>query len=204
MPERDLIAKASRGDRDAFGELIRRYEKQVLALSNRLCGNPDDGADAAQEAFLSAWRNLPGFRGEAKFSTWLYRLTANACVDLLRRQKRWDTHAGPSLDDEEKGVDVADPAPEPHEIAERRELRRELEDALARLSPEHREVLILREIHQLSYEEIGEALALDAGTVKSRIHRARENLRKILISRGTFSPESRLKRQERRAAHEKP
>ena len=203
VPEKELIDKAARGSRDAFGELVRRYQQKALALSNRLCGNPEDGADAAQEAFLSAWRNLPSFRGDASFSTWLYRLVSNASTDVLRRRQRQDAHAGPSTDDEENPFDAPDPAPTPQEVAERRELRRELEDALQTLSREHREALILREIHQLSYEEIGEALSLDIGTVKSRIHRAREALRKILLERGTFSAAERQKRQkkqERRAA----
>lgn len=201
ITEKDLTAKAAQGDRDAFGELVRRYEKKVLALTNHLCGNPDDGAEAAQEAFIAAWRGLPRFRGEANFSTWLYRLASNASIDLLRRRKRRDAYAGPSLDDEEIRVEAPDPAPTPQETVERRELRRELQDALQTLSPEHRQALILREIHQLSYEEIAQTLSLDIGTVKSRIHRARETLRKILTERGTFSAAERLKRQGRRAAH---
>ena len=202
MPEKELIDKAARGSRDAFGELVRRYQQKALALSNRLCGNPEDGADAAQEAFFSAWRNLPSFRGDAGFSTWLYRLVSNASMDILRRRQRRDAHAGPSADDEENPFDAPDPAPAPQEIVERRELRRELQAALDALSPERREVLILREIHQLSYEEIAAALSLDLGTVKSRIHRARESLRKILTERGTFPASARLKGQERRAAYE--
>ena len=201
MPERDLVSRAARGSRDAFGELVRRYEKKALALSVRLCGNPEDGADAAQEAFLSAWQGLPRFRGDANFSTWLYRLTSNACMDALRRRQRRDAHAGPSLNDEASRVDAPDPAPTPQEHAERHELRQEVQNALQTLSPEHRQILILREIHQLSYEEIGETLSLDSGTVKSRIHRARENLRKILAARGTFSRPDRLMEQERRAPH---
>ena len=196
MPEKELIEKAARGSRDAFGELVRRYQQKALALSNRLCGNPEDGADAAQEAFLSAWRNLSAFRGDAQFSTWLYRLVSNASMDILRRRQRQDAHAGPSFDDEETGFDAPDPSPAPQDIVERRELRQELQDALQKLSPERREVLILREIHQLSYEEIADALSLDIGTVKSRIHRAREALRKILLERGTFSARERQKRQE--------
>lgn len=202
MPEKELTDKAARGSRDAFEELVRRYQQKALALSNRLCGNPEDGADAAQEAFLSAWRNLPTFRGDASFSTWLYRLVSNASMDILRRRQRRDAHAGPSTDDEENPFDAPDPAPAPQEIVERRELRRELQAALDALSPERREVLILREIHQLSYEEIAAALSLDIGTVKSRIHRARESLRKILTERGTFPASARLKEQERRAAYE--
>ena len=204
MPEKEIIEKAARGNREAFGELVGRYQQKALALSCRLCGNPEDGADAAQEAFLSAWRNLPAFRGDATFSTWLYRLVSNASMDILRRRQRRDAHAGSSLDDEENPFDAPDPAPAPQEIAERRELRQALQDALNALSPERREVLILREIHQLSYEEIADALSLDIGTVKSRIHRAREALRKILTERGTFSVSARLKGQERRAAYEKP
>ena len=199
--ERELLTKAARGNRDAFGELVRRYEKKVLALSNRLCGNPEDGADAAQEAFVSAWQGLPNFRGDANFSTWLYRLTCNASMDLLRRRQRRDAHSGPSLNAEEARVEIPDPAPSPQDAAERRELREEIQDALRQLSPEHRQVLILREIHQLSYEEIGATLSLDSGTVKSRIHRARENLRKILTARGTFPAANRLREQERRAAY---
>lgn len=196
-PERDLITASSQGDRDAFGELVRRYQTKALALSNHLCGNPDDGADAAQEAFFSAWRGLPNFRGDANFSTWLYRLVSNASMDLLRRRKRQDAHAGPSLDDDELCFDAPDPSPAPEDLAERRETRRELRDALQALSPERRQILILREIHQLSYEEIAQTLSIDVGTVKSRIHRAREALRKILLSRGTFSAPDRLKNQER-------
>ena len=192
-PEQELLTKAAKGSREAFGELVRRYEKKVLTLSNRLCGNPDDGADAAQEAFVSAWQGLPRFRGDANFSTWLYRLTSNACMDLLRRRQRRDAHAGASLNDEEAPLDIPDAAPTPQELVERRELRQEVRDALQTLSPEHRQILILREIHQLSYEEIGQALSLDAGTVKSRIHRARESLRKILTARGTFSASGRLR-----------
>ena len=202
MPERDLTARAAKGNQEAFGELVRRYEKKVIALSCHLCGNPDDGAEAAQDAFLSAWQGLPRFRGEANFSTWLYRLTSNACMDILRRRQRREAHSGASLDDEQSMTQITDMSPTPQEAAERQELRAELRDALQALSPEHRQVLILREIHQLSYEEIGQALSVDTGTVKSRIHRARENLRKILSERGTFSPPNRLKKQERGAAHE--
>ena len=201
-PEQELLTKAAKGSREAFGELVRRYEKKVLTLSNRLCGNPDDGADAAQEAFVSAWQGLPRFRGDANFSTWLYRLTSNACMDLLRRRQRRDAHAGASLNDEEAPLDIPDAAPTPQELVERRELRQEVRDALQTLSPEHRQILILREIHQLSYEEIGQALSLDAGTVKSRIHRARESLRKILTARGTFSAPGRLRDRKGGLQHE--
>ena len=186
--EQQLVSAAQRGDMEAFEALIHLYEKRVFALTLRMCGNPEDAAEAAQEAFLAAWQGLTFFRGDASFSTWLYRLASNACVDLLRRESRHRTAAGLSLDDEEMNLDVPDETPSPQDEAERRELREEIERGLASLTPEHRQVLVLREIHQLSYDEIAETLDLDVGTVKSRISRGRKQLRKFLLKSGNFSP----------------
>lgn len=97
--EQQLVSAARDGDMDAFEALVHLYEKRVFALTLRMCGNPEDAAEAAQEAFLAAWQGLAFFRGEASFSTWLYRLVSNACVDLLRRDGRRRASAGPSLDD---------------------------------------------------------------------------------------------------------
>ena len=121
--EQQLVSAARDGDMDAFEALVHLYEKRVFALTLRMCGNPEDAAEAAQEAFLAAWQGLAFFRGEASFSTWLYRLVSNACVDLLRRDGRRRASAGPSLDDEELNLDVPDPAPSPQDAAERQELR---------------------------------------------------------------------------------
>lgn len=192
--EETWVAAARRGDTDAFESLLRLYEKRVLALTMRMCRNPEDAQEAAQEAFLAAWQGLPAFRGESSFSTWLYRLTSNACVDLMRREGRHSASAGPSLNDEDTGLDLPDRAPSPQEAAEQRELRGQIEAGLRSLSPEHRQVLILREIHQLSYEEIAQALSLDLGTVKSRISRGRRQLRNFLIRSGNFSPPSASKK----------
>ena len=178
---------ARQGDQDAFEQLVRAYEKRVFALTLRMCGNPEDAAEAAQEAFLAVWQGLKFFRGESSFSTWLYRLASNACVDLLRREGRHRAAAGPSLDDEELRLETADPAPTPQEAAERAELRRQIENGLRALPAEYRQVLILREMHQLSYEEIGQTLSLDPGTVKSRISRGRKRLQKYLMASGNFS-----------------
>ena len=166
---------------------MRLYEKRVYALTLRMCKHPEDAAEAAQEAFLSAWQGIPFFRGDASFSTWLYRLASNACVDLLRREGRGRAMVGPSLDDEELKLDVPDCAPTPHEAAEKQELREQIEAGLQSLSPEHRQVLILREMHQLSYDEIADTLDLDVGTVKSRISRGRKQLRNFLLKSGNFS-----------------
>ena len=191
--EQIWIAAAQKGDQEAFAALVRLYEKRVLALTRWMCKNPADAEEAAQEAFLSAWQGLPFFRGESSFSTWLYRLASNACVDLLRREGRHQAAAGPSLDDEEAPLDVADGTPGPQEAAERRELREQIEEGLRALTPEHRQVLLLREMHQLSYDEIADTLELDVGTVKSRISRGRRQLRKFLLEKGNFSPPSASK-----------
>ena len=188
MKEDLLLEKARHGDQEAFGELVRLYEKKVYALTLRMCKNPDDAAEAAQEAFLAAWQGLKFFRGEASFSTWLYRLASNACVDLLRKEQRHRAVSGPSLNDEDTYIEIADDAATPQELAERSELREQIEEGLQSLSPEHREVLILRELHQLSYDEIAQTLDLDTGTVKSRISRGRKALRNFLLQSGNFSP----------------
>ena len=156
---------------------MQQYQKRVFALAVRMCPTPELAEEAAQETFLSAWQGLPFFRGDSAFSTWLYRLASNACVDLLRKEGR---HQGPSLDDEAVSAEVPDTRPTPEAAAEQKELRAQIEAGLRTLSPEHREVLILREIQQLSYDEIADALSLDLGTVKSRISRGRRQLRNFL------------------------
>ena len=186
--EQQWIDAARRGDQEAFGHLVQLYEKRVFALTTRLCGNPDDAQEAAQEAFLAAWQGLAFFRGDSSFSTWLYRLTHNACMDLLRKEQRHSSAAGPSLDDEEVNLEIAAPTESPQEAAERNELRRAIVLGLQSLPEAYREALILRELHQLSYEEIAQSTDTDLGTVKSRINRGRKLLRKFLVENGNFSP----------------
>lgn len=196
LQERDWIHAAQKGDQDAFASLIHLYEKRVFALAVRLCQNPEDAAEAAQEAFLAAWQGLPSFRGESSFSTWLYRLTSNACIDLLRRENRHRSSAGPSLNDEEVRLDIPDTQPSPQEAAEQQELRSLIEAGLQAMTPDHRQVLVLREIHQLSYDEIAQTLSLDVGTVKSRISRGRRQLRNFLSQHGNFFAKSPSKQTE--------
>ena len=174
--EQTWIDAARKGDQSAFEQLVRLYEKRVLALTLRMCKNASDAEEAAQEAFLAAWQGLAFFRGESSFSTW-----------LLRREGRHRSAAGPSLNDEEADVDVTADTASPHTLAERSELRHQIEEGLAALPPDYCHVLILREIHQRSYEEIAAILSLDLGTVKSRISRGRKRLRKILLDSGNFS-----------------
>ena len=195
IQEQNWIAAAQTGDQSAFEQLVRLYEKRVYALTSRMCRNSADAEEAAQEAFLAAWQGLPFFRGDSSFSTWLYRLASNACVDILRREGRHQPNL--SLDDEDAAIDRPDGALSPHDEAERSELRQQIEDGLAALPPDYRQVLILRELHQRSYDEIADILSLDLGTVKSRINRGRKRLRKILLESGNFSAPPASKQSEK-------
>lgn len=186
MDEKQLIQQAANGDKDAFARLLERYEKQVYHQALRMLGNAEDAADMTQEAFFKAWQGLPGFQGESSLSTWLYRLTNNVCIDFLRREKK--RRGELSLDaDDSAALPLADPTPSPQLSLERKELRQTIEAGLAQLSDEHRQVLVLREISGLSYDEIAELLELSPGTVKSRIARARLSLAKFLRKTGNFS-----------------
>ena len=193
--EQQWIAAAQKGDHAAFEQLLLQYQQKIYHLALRTCGDPHDAEEATQEAFLAAWKNLPAFRGESSFSTWLYRLTVNACNDLFRKNKASTLQV--PLEDEESALQVPDHAPGPEEQVQRQETRQAVQDALQQLSPEHRQVLLLRELQQLSYDEIARVLDMDLGTVKSRIHRARNQLREILLKAGTFSPHSASKGTER-------
>lgn len=184
--ELNLVSRARKGDRDAFAALLERYEKQVYHQALRMVGNPEDAADVTQETFLKVWQGLPSFQGDSSFSTWLYRLTGNTCIDHLRKEKKRRGDA--SLDDEERDFSayLSAPAPTPQRALEEQELQKAVAEGLAQLSDEHRQVLILREINGLSYDEIAAVLNVTEGTVKSRIARARLALAKILRKTGNF------------------
>ena len=180
MNEILLISRARGGDRDAFGELVEQYRDNVYRLAYRMCGNAYDADEAAQEAFVAAWRALPNFRGDAKFSTWLYRLTTNAAIDVMRREKRHQTVGDGEM------IDLADDADSPQETVERTEQQEAVQEALATLSEEYREVLLLRYMEELDYAEIAEVLQLPSGTVKSRINRAKAALKTALLKSGNI------------------
>lgn len=189
--EQELVALAREGDQEAFAQLVRDNERRVYHLALRMLGSPEDAEEAAQEAFLSAWRSLPTFKAESTFSTWLYRLTSNLCIDIIRKEKRRrEIVSIHSLDDDEDGsaIQVADLRFDPEREAIHHELQEALTRGLDALSPEHRRILTLRELGGLSYDEIGKLLRLEAGTVKSRIARARLQLRNFLAADGNFSP----------------
>lgn len=180
MNEILLISRARTGDREAFGALVEQYRDNVYRLAYRMCGNEYDADEAAQEAFVAAWRALPNFRGDAKFSTWLYRLTTNAAIDVMRREKRHQTAGDGEM------MEVADNTDSPQETVERTEQQETVQKALATLSDEYREVLLLRYMEELDYAEIAEVLKLPSGTVKSRINRAKAALKTALLKSGNI------------------
>lgn len=173
--ESDIIRRARQGDSDAFRRLVEAYQTQVYRIALRMCGEAA-ADDVTQEAFLAAWRALPAFRGTCLFSTWLYRLATNAAIDWLRREKR---HRGA---DDVTELELPDGAPSPQEQAEQTETQEAVRCALTQLSPEHRQVLVLRYMQELDYNEIAAALDISEGTVKSRINRAKAHLKEILTA----------------------
>ena len=183
-----IIRRVQKGDVNAFEALVRAYEKNVYTLALRMMGNAQDAEDMAQEAFLKAYNSLPGFRGDSRFSVWLYRIVSNVCLDQLRKKSKRPT-VSLSMEDgdgEETQLDLPDTAQSPEEALEKKLTREAVRRGLAQLPEDARQILLLREIQGLSYEEIGEALGLEAGTVKSRIFRARKRLCAFLLEDGNI------------------
>lgn len=194
--ERQLIDKARRGDHDAFAALMRAHQNKVYSHALRMTGSREDANDLAQEVFVSAWRGLARFQGDSSLSTWLYRLTANAAIDFLRREKRKSalSMTVPYGDEGDRQAELICSDPTPDELAEASERSAAVQAGLKKLSPDHRQILLLREMNGLSYLEICDILGLEEGTVKSRLARARLALRKILLGDGNLftSPSSEL------------
>ena len=188
MTEKELITKAKKGDRDAFGQLVLTHQNKVYSLCVHMLNSREEAEDLAQEAFLKAWRSLDSFHEESSFATWMHRLTTNLCLDHLRKQsRRQNVSVAVSLDDEEAVfAEPADLNSDPQRELERKERQKALEKGLKELPEHHRRALVMREVSGMSYQEIADALELDLGTVKSRIARAREALRKRLLEDGNF------------------
>lgn len=198
--EKEVLKRAKHGELSAFETLITAYEKRVFALAYRACGNEEDARDLTQEIFLRMYRSLDSFKGESRFSTWLYRVAANICIDFNRKASTTPKTA--SLEDGEAALRLPDQnqARQPEAAAENLELRAELQAGLAALSQEHRTVLLLRDVSGLTYGELAQALDLTEGTVKSRLARARRALREILLQRGNIQAPGPSKKTERGTA----
>lgn len=172
-----LIDEARRGNRAAFGQLVTRYQDRLYNSLVHVVGSAEDARDAAQDAFVQALVKLDTFKGDSAFFTWLYRIAFNLAVSRRRRHK----HAvSIELARETAGQEPADRGPAPNERLEQRERGCQVRAALARLSEEHRTILILREIDDCAYEQIAGILELPIGTIRSRLHRARLQLREEL------------------------
>ena len=191
-----LIERVLAGDAESFESLVLEHQTNVYRLALRLTGNEADAADAAQDAFLKAYTSLATFRGESRFSVWLYRLTNNVCIDLLRRRR----DAVPLQTEDDEGSETELPLPDerwdPEALAQRAEDVRAVRAAMAALPADCREILTLREIGGLSYEELAASLGLELGTVRSRLNRARKKLADELMKSGNFSSAPAVKKRE--------
>ena len=176
--ETELIAKAREGDREAFTVLVERYERRVVGVALAVVHNQDDALELAQETFVRAFENLKKFESRSSFSTWLYRIAANLSIDFWRREGRYNVLRGEDAENELRRMPSS--SGDSYRAASQTELGNRLKEALEELTPEHRAVVLLREVEGLSYDEISDVLQCPRGTVMSRLHYARNKLRSIL------------------------
>ena len=175
----DLINRFKNGDTSAFGEIVNKYQDKVYNLCRHMLGNAADAEDAAQDVFLKAYQALPKFQPEASLYTWLYRIATNTCIDR-RKKPIFESLFGDSGEGERLVHDRASDAPSPEKLYQSKQTGQALKEGLGRLSPKLQAIIILKEIEELSYEEIADTLEISMGTVKSRIARARDELQKLM------------------------
>jgi RNA polymerase sigma-70 factor, ECF subfamily len=179
-----LVRRCQKGDALAFEQLVIKYRSKVFSMIYGMVQNEQDAWDLAQEGFIKAWRSIHRFKGQASFYTWLYRIVTNVAIDSLRRKgfkktAEFDDYIAAS-EVEPGSKTVPTPDPLPHHGLEREEIRQRIEQAISRLSPEHRAVIVMKEIEELQYNEIAEALGCSIGTVMSRLFYARKKLQTLL------------------------
>ena len=182
MTDSEMIAKCKKGDREAFNELMEKYQKKVFSISYGMLSDYEDASDASQEVFVKVYRSIASFKGEASFATWLYRICANVCNDMLRKRQRRGVSVSLDTEEDERGsaAELVSDEPTPEESLELSETQRLVRNAVNELSPEYREIIIYSDLQQMSYDEIAKILRCPTGTVKSRLNRARNALRKKL------------------------
>lgn len=185
--DEELVARSRGGDLDSFNQLVRRWERPIYALAYRVIGREEDARDVVQETFLRAFRALGGFKGQAKFSSWLYRITLNLCRDWMRRERRAPMVQAP------EGVDIielaaeTEPASSIEELVARRQLGRAVAKVMAALPEEQRTAIVLKEYHGLTFQEIADLLDCPLSTVKTRMYQGLTVLRKELARAGVQS-----------------
>jgi RNA polymerase sigma-70 factor (ECF subfamily) len=185
VPEFDLVKQAQAGDTGAFDQLVSRYRTRVFGMIYNMVHNEQDAWDLAQDSFLKAWKSIARFRGQSSFYTWIYRIVMNVTIDSLR--KKQIRGGGAEFDDAIQLKEI-DPASRtvphadalPHERMEHKEIRSRIDAAIAQLSPEHRAVILMKEIEEMQYHEIAESLGCSIGTVMSRLFYARKKLQNLL------------------------
>ncbi len=182
MTEKELLQRSREGHAESFEALISTHQQKVYNIALRMLTNEQDAFDASQEVFLKVYRNLDRFRENSSFSTWVYRIATNTCLDFLRKKKEkvisLDTQ--PEFENGESDLRLTDKTADTEEIILRKERQKILMDAIESLPPEHRKIIVLRDLQELSYQEIAEIIDANIGTVKSKISRARGALKKIL------------------------
>jgi RNA polymerase sigma-70 factor (ECF subfamily) len=182
--DNELVARCQQGDAGAFDELVTRYRQRVYAMIYNMVHNEHDAWDLAQDSFVKVWKSIARFRGQSSFYTWVYRIVMNVTIDWLRKKQ---IHGGTEFDDR-IGLHDIEPASStvpkaellPAKKLEQAEIRGRINDAIERLSPEHRAVIVMREIDGLQYEEIAEAMECSIGTVMSRLFYARKRMQGML------------------------
>ncbi|MFO8056320.1 MAG: sigma-70 family RNA polymerase sigma factor [bacterium] len=190
--DRELIDRFLKGEDQAFNRLVLKYQNKAFNLCYRFLGDPDEAEDMAQEVFMTVHKSLPKFRGDSLFSTWLFRITVNHCKNRIKFLGRRRYYQSVSMDQPQETEDgdlyheVEDESPDPESALDSRETQDLVQEAISRLEPEHRLVIVLRDIEDVPYEEIAEMLGIKVGTVKSRIHRGRSELKSLLEKKVKF------------------
>ena len=188
--DEELVARSKTGDIDSFNQLVKRWERPIFALAYRTLGREEDARDVTQETFLRAFRALAGFKGDAKFSSWLYRIALNLCRDWMRRERRAPIVEMPEgVEMEQVAVDRG-PVETVEDLAARAELSREVVKAMERLPSEQRQAIILKEYHGLTFQEIADLMKCPLSTVKTRVYQGLSTLRKQLAEQMTPRRES--------------
>ncbi len=185
--DEELVARSMSGDADSFNELILRWERPIYALAYRTIGREEDARDVCQETFLRAFRALPGFRGQAKFSSWLYRIALNLCRDWVRRERRAPVVQAPEDTDLMELAAAAEPSESIEDLVARKDMTRAVERIMATLPEEQRTAIVLKEYHGLTFQEIAELVGCPLSTVKTRLYQGLNVLRRELAKEGKTS-----------------
>src|SRR5512138_1684848 len=187
--DEELVARSQGGDLESFNQLIVRWERPIYALAYRVIGREEDARDVCQDTFLRAYRALPGFKGQAKFSSWLYRIALNLCRDWIRRQRRAPVSQMPEDIDPAELAAESEPAESIEDLVARRELSSIVEQAMSELSEEQRTAIILKEYHGMTFQEIADLQGCPLSTVKTRLYQGLSQLRRQLERNGHMMPE---------------